>query len=616
MSQSKPLGLAASERDLLQRDYLLRAAQAISEPLDLGEVLSRVIRTAVAMTGGQAGAIALEQADGESQVVASYRLDPSFEMHLEPMLEGFGAAPPPRNDAGAATAKASTASPARGLQGPRASKRPGNAVGAERPTPTDRRDRFDPAAAEAGLEPVRPPESSAPLARYDHRFAEGISLHTLEEAPRTPEDPMQVLNLPLELADRTIGRIFVFRGEGAAAFTPLDTELLETFADQAAVAIHNADTHMRLAARERRLSAIVEHSPAGVLLLGPDGRVRSHNPAAARLLGRDGASLAGAAASDLIAVQDVQDRALPFALPRGEASASLQGHLRLPDGRRGAWVQLTATPLPDPRQPRTGWVLDLVDLSGYREAEDARRAFLAGLSHELKTPLSLIRGYAETMRYPQVREDDALHAEAIEVILDETEHLTQLVDQLLTAARLEAEALRLDLHTVDLGGELERLVQGFRHAHPDHGWQLELPASLPPILADPARLREIFGNLLGNAAKYAPAGSTVTLRASTEAGGLRVDVSDTGIGIGEADQERVFERFFRAAEQGKGAGLGLYMARAIAEAHGGRIDLASQPGRGSTFSVWLPADAGAAAARPPRPDRSAPPDPSQEPPPR
>ncbi|MCB9177360.1 MAG: PAS domain-containing protein [Caldilineae bacterium] len=612
MSQPKPLGIAASERDLLQRDYLLRAAQAISEPLDLSEVLSRVIRTAVAMTGGQAGAIALVQAGGESQIVASYRLDPSFEMHLEPMLDHLDpAATPPRGTAGARAGEAST-------RDAKLTRHRGDAANeaddgkAERQRAADRRARIE-LAAEAALEPLRPAESPAPLARYDRRFAEGISLHTLADAPRTPEDPMQVLNLPLELADRTIGRIFVFRGEGAAAFTPLDSELLETFADQAAVAIHNADTHMRLAARERRLSAIVEHSPAGVLLLGPDGRVRSHNPAAARLLGRDGASLVGADAGDLIAMQDVQDRALPFTLPRDEASASLQGHLRLPDGHRGAWVQLTATPLPDPRQARAGWVIDLVDLSGYREAEDARRAFLAGLSHELKTPLSLIRGYAETMRYPQVRADDALHAEAIEVILDETEHLTRLVDQLLTAARLEAEALQLDLHTVDLGGELERLVQGFRHAHPDHVWQLELPEALQPLQADPARLREIFGNLLGNAAKYAPAGSTVSLRASAEAGGLRVDVSDAGIGIGEADQERVFERFFRAAEQGQGAGLGLYMARAIAEAHGGRIDLASQPGKGSTFSVWLPADSGAADAEPPGPAGTASPHSSQEP---
>ena len=168
MSQPKPLGIAASERDLLQRDYLLRAAQAISEPLDLSEVLSRVIRTAVAMTGGQAGAIALVQAGGESQIVASYRLDPSFEMHLEPMLDRLDpAATPPRGTAGARAGEAST-------RDAKLTRHRGDAANeaddgkAERQRAADRRARIE-LAAEAALEPLRPatmmlPAESVPTA--------------------------------------------------------------------------------------------------------------------------------------------------------------------------------------------------------------------------------------------------------------------------------------------------------------------------------------------------------------------------------------------------------------------------------------------------------------------
>ncbi len=574
MSQAKPLSLATDERELRQRDFLLRAAQAISEPLDLREVLARVIRTAVSMTGGHAGAIALRQSEGDLQVVASYRLDASFEIHLESLLDPYGM------QVTGSEETSTTGTPDREAEA--SSRAP--QVGRDPRTMEEPSRRADFGAYEDSA------PSAAPLARYDRALAEGITVHDIEAGAGEAEDPQQMLNLPLDLAGKTIGRIFVFRSQGAAAFTPLDAELLELFADQAAVAIHNADTHMRLAARERRLAKLVEHGPAGVLLLDAEGRVRSYNPAAARLLGRDAESLAGQPAGDLIRLIDAQDRPLDFALPEGEAPAGALGHLRLSGGRRGAWAQVTATPLPDPRRSRAGWVVDLIDLSGYKEAEDARRAFLAGLSHELKTPLSLIRGYAETLRYPQVRQDDALHEEAIGVVLEETDHLTRLVDQLLTAARLEADALELDLHTVEPRAELERLVEGFRRARPAHRWALELAEDLPVLRADPTRLREIFGNLLSNAAKYSPEGSTIMLRAEPDGAGLRVEVRDEGIGIDEAERERIFERFYRVSESGNGAGLGLYMARAIAEAHGGRIDLASQPGQGSSFSVWLPAE--------------------------
>ncbi len=583
-----------------QRDYLLSVARALNADLDLPQVLGRVIRAAVAMTGGQAGAIALRQPDGDLRVAASFQLEERFEHFLEPLLDPPGA-PAQAAPTGVSSAALPRRAGGRGRAGPEAPApgasaptlpgipAPGSAL---RETGGDGASTAAPARPAARHDRLRLPDpaAAAPLARAAAAPGTGLAvvdLGTGSEAGR------QALALPLEIGEAVIGRIFVFRSEGAAAFTPLDGQLLQTFADQAAVAIHNADTHARLAARERRLSALVEFSPAGSLLVAPDGTIRAHNPTAALLAGHPGEDLVGRDIRTVLALADPQGHPVVVDLPAGDGGATtVHGHVRpAGGGAPGAWVQLTLTALPSPHGQGAGFVADVVDLTGYKEAEDAKRAFLAGLSHALKTPLSLIRGFAETLRHPHIRSDDALAGEAIDVILDETGHMTRMVDQLLEAARLESGALRLDRHVVDLATEVRRVVDAFRGAHPGRAWSLDVAAGLPPVYADPLRLHEVLQNLVANAVAYSPPGSPVEVRAAAADGGRRVqvEVRDHGSGIAPADQARVFDRFERAARGGGGAGLGLYMTRAIVEAHGGRVDLASDVGRGSTFTVTLPA---------------------------
>jgi len=568
---------------LRQRDYLLRVAQALGADLDLPAVLARVIRAAVSMTGGQAGAVALREADGEMRVVARFRLEERFEHDLDAWLApGHGGA----GRAATATSEPVVIDDAGDGDGRESEIAPELVVDAPAP-----------AAAFA-------PEAAAPLSRSLRDVPPALEVYA---ATDDPHDTRQVLTLPLAIGEAPLGRIFVFRSEGAAAFTPLDGDLLQTFADQAAVAIQNAETHLRLQVRERRLAALVEHRPAGSLLLDARGAVVSANPAAESLLGTPEAALARRPIDAVVALEDDRGRAVALALPEAEATVTLLGYLRradvpasppaglgAPDALRPMpYVQVALTPLPGPRGERAGFVVDVVDLTGYKEAEDAKRAFLAGLSHELKTPLALIRGFAETLRLPSARADGRLVDEALGVILDETDHLTRMVEQLLMAARLQAGALALERHVVDLASELRRVVDTFRQAHPDRAWALELAPDLPPISADPLRLREVLQNLLANAINYSDAGSPIRVDASAPPGASTVQISvhDTGIGIAREDQARVFDRFVRATDRGDGAGLGLYMSRAIAEAHGGRLDVASAPGEGSTFTLTLPCDA-------------------------
>lgn len=585
---------------LRQRDYLLRAAQALSADLDLPKVLARVIRTAVTMTGGQAGAIALRDTDGEMRVVTSFQLEERFEHFLDPLLD-------PMNNAREADVHAADApdADAPDADAPEIDAPDADATEIDSRAADDARQAVARGADAApvpapipGLQGIDPPAAAAPTSPAPLvRVAEPGTAIVAFDLPAGPDAARQVLSLPLVIDDTVLGRIFVFRSEGAAAFTPLDGDLLGTFADHAAVAIQNAETHMRLRARERRLAALVEHSPAGSLLLDVDGRVVSFNPAAVALAGRAEAELTGADARELLVLEDErgQGLALDLGLDRSDADAAptVQGYLRRRNASQPPFVQVTVTPLPAPRGGRAGYVVDVVDLSGFKTAEDAGRAFLAGLSHELKTPLALIRGFAETLRYPQVRADERLAGEALDVILDETGHLTEMVDRLLLAARLEAGALALDRHLVDLAGEIARVAGTFARAYPDRAWTIDVPADLPPVSADPLRLRAVLENLLSNAVKYSDPGTPIRVDAAADPDGsaVRIRVQDRGIGIATEDQARVFERFVRATERGEGTGLGLYMSRAIARAHGGSLDVESALGRGSTFILRLPCEA-------------------------
>ncbi len=550
-------GAGAPDYRLQQRDYLLRIARAMTARLDLKAVLSLVIESAVEMTHGQSGAIAMRQPDGRRQVVASFGLVPQHALDLAgtpPRLAGLLAAP-----AAAANDRPAGARPA-----PLATARDKPAASAAPNLPA-----LGSTLTDADLGMIRR-DAPTVLALADD------------------EGRGQVLALPLEVAGEDVGLILVFRSAGAAVFTPLDTELLDDFADQAAVAIHNARLHERLVARERELAAIVHYDPSGVLLLDGHGHVRDCNPALRRLTGAGGAVLVNRSLAEVLPLVDDGGRPLALPLPAGEAPTALQGWLRQADGGRGAYVQVTVVAVRTPSGVADGYVADVVDLSAYRASEDAKNVFLAGLSHELKTPLALIRGYAETLRMPAARSDPALFDDAVDVILDETNHLTAMVEQLLTAARFQSGAVGLRFDEVDLAGLLRRLVGEFAHTQPERDWSLRLPDDLPPVVADPARLREVFQNLLANAAKYSEPGTPVMVTGSLGEGEVVVTVADHGMGIAPEDQGRIFERFVRATDRAEGAGLGLYMCRVIVEAHGGRVTVASAPGVGSAFTVHLP----------------------------
>jgi signal transduction histidine kinase len=225
-----------------------------------------------------------------------------------------------------------------------------------------------------------------------------------------------------------------------------------------------------------------------------------------------------------------------------------------------------------------------------RRLSALRADFISLVSHEVRTPMAAVIGSARTLQQrwrdlsPEQR--DAFLA----LIADETDRLAALVGEVLDTSRIDSGTFSYAFADFDLGGLVNETVATAELARDDANITASVPSDLPVVHGDPARLRQVLTNLIDNAVKYSPEGAPVEVRASAVNGHATVEVVDSGSGIPPEDQTLIFEKFgrVRGTSSKPGTGLGLYIARAIAEAHGGTIEVSSDPGHGSTFALTLP----------------------------
>ncbi len=244
--------------------------------------------------------------------------------------------------------------------------------------------------------------------------------------------------------------------------------------------------------------------------------------------------------------------------------------------------------------PQGGAVLVLHDLTDLRRLEMVRRDFVANVSHELKTPLTSISGYAETLL--DDRPDPETSARFLEVILGNARRMQRLVDSLLDLSRIESGSWQPKVEPVGVGAVARETWAGLAARAAQRKVELVVDADDPAPIeahADADALRQVLTNLLDNALRYTPPGGRITARARRDDGGVTVSVSDTGSGIGGDHLSRIFERFYRAdpsrSRDEGGTGLGLAIVKHLIEAHGGRVWAESELGRGTTINTWFPA---------------------------
>lgn len=507
-----------------QRDYLLEISRAITQELNLDNLLARILKLSAEMLAGQAGLIALREESVGWTIAVSHGIRSAFLEYLHPLLEEITV-------------------------------------------------REDPARFEI-------PEINRLFQELTRSATQGL---------------LTGVGLPLIARKQVIGVIFIFRNY-AGGFSANDRALLQSFADQAAIAVHNAQLYTQVRREKRRMDALLDSAADGIIILTPDHVIERCNPAFAHMLGKPVKDLLGHFHHDIIQWEQHEDGLTLEQAEAGgwpltpNATLYIEGDIK----RENALplpVGITYAPLLNQEGILVNIIATVRDISHFREADELKSTFISVISHELKTPVALIKGYVSTLRREDATWDPLIVKDSLEVIEEEADRLTEMIDNLLDASRLQAGALSINLTDVNLMDLVERIAQKFRTQSNIHNIVIDFPETFPVILADDDRMSQVISNLISNAIKYSPQGGDIQISAQVHAQQVVICVHDQGPGIASEDIPYVFNRFYRSSKASrttKGAGLGLYLARAVVEAHGGRIWVDPKPGDGARVCFSLP----------------------------
>jgi PAS domain S-box-containing protein len=490
-----------------QREYLLEIARSITQELNLDKLLQRILELAAEMLAGKAGLIALRDEHSGWSIGASYGIQPTFLQHVNPLLAEI-----PENE---------------------------DQIRLELPQ----------------------------VNRLLQMLTQRASMNLLTG-----------VGLPLIYEKRVIGLIFVFRGY-QGTFSHNDRAILQSFADQAAIAVINAQLYTQVTREKSRLDALLDSAADGILIMSADHKIEKCNQAFARILHKDEEEIRGKNHEEIIQWNALQQGSpLEEAELHGwpltaQANLYVEGDLDRPDGSTLP-VGVTYAPLISGDGRLINIIASVRDITHFREAEEIKSIFVSVVSHELKTPVALIKGYVGTLRRQDVSWDSEIVQDSLEVIEEEADRLTELIDNLLDASRLQAGKFSLNLTEIKLDQLAAEMAERFKTQTEKHRILVQFPDNFPVIVGDKNRLEQVFYNLLSNAVKYSPDGGEIRISGQVRSEQVIVCIQDQGTGIAQDDLPHIFDRFYRADEAAKktqGAGLGLYLSRAIIEAHQGRI---------------------------------------------
>ncbi len=512
-----------------QRDFLLGITRAITAQLDQSEVLRRVLNASLAMLAGRVGIVALtDRADGKLVIRAYSGINADVVPQLNHLLHELMSA------------------------------------------------------------------------RDDDGFSREYLNAKLQEMADTIDKRLeQSIAMPLVFARNPLGLLIVFRSY-QTAITPEDLSALQSFADQAAIAVNNAQLYGEIAHERQRLAAILNSSGDGVFTMSPDLRFRQVNAAFERITGWRNAEAIDRHISEVINWARLDSRDIEQALSAGWAadarddhreSLYVEGDLIRRDSSELS-IGITYAPLRTAEGHLASIIGNVRDITNFRKAQEMQSVFISTVHHELRTPIAIIKGYASTLGRDDVEWDSDTVRDYATIIEEEADRLTALVEDLLTASKLQAaRELQLNFADADLHAVAAQSVARLESGANQH-IVLSFPEDFPVIQGDAARLRQVIDNLLTNATKYSPANSTITVGGRYSRTSVTVFVRDEGPGIANDQLERIFERFYRIDDRltrrTQGTGLGLYLARAIVQTHGGDISVKSAVGSGSTFYFSLP----------------------------
>jgi PAS domain S-box-containing protein len=390
------------------------------------------------------------------------------------------------------------------------------------------------------------------------------------------------LGVPLFGSESILRGVLAVYGERARSWREEEVEALLALAANASAALTNAELYQRVAVEKERNDAILANIADGIVAVDREGAVVLWNGAAERITGIRASEALGRQPAELLQRQlESED-----GTPEGDREVSIRR------GGRELTLSLTEAVMRDPAGEIAGRIFAFRDISADRLVEQMKSDFVSTISHELRTPLTSIYGFAETLLRRDSLFSETERATFIGYIASESERLTQIVDALLNVARLDTGDLQVQLSPVDLEAVLADAVNGqdVDHGANGHSFVVDVQEGRLTAQADRDKLRQILANLLDNAVKFSPEGGTVTVAARRRSDIVELRVTDEGVGVPEAERERIFRKFYRGAggTNGGGTGLGLFIARGLVTAMGGKIWVESAEGRGAHFIFELP----------------------------
>lgn len=515
-----------------QRDFLLEISRAITSRLDLTEVLKRVLHASVVMTAGRVGLIALRNPDDQQFYIRAFT---GIPQEAVPLIN----------------------------------------------------EKLHELMSDVS-------KNSTPYNYIETKLTEIAS--SIDKVLR------QSVAMPLVFDKSPLGLLIVFRSYEVEV-TRNDVQILQSFADQAAIAVHNAQLYENINQERQRLRAILDHSGDGVMILDANLHILQVNRTFEYMTAWNAEDAVGLHQDDVIMWVNTDHISLHDAIkqgwpqPRRENEAAdtfyVQGELERRDGMELS-IGITYAPLFHPDGKLANIIANLRDITNFRKAQQMQNVFISTVSHELRTPVALIKGYASTLTRDDVQWDVETVKQSLNVIEEEADRLTELIEDLLTASKIQAErTVKLNLADVRLDQIAQHSLERIRTQSTRHKFELSFQDHFPAIQGDARLLRQVIDNLLTNAIKYSQ-GGTITIGGRYNEDTVTIFVRDEGEGIPESEQRRIFERFYRVdsklTSKTQGTGLGLYLSKAIIEAHRGKIHVKSQPGHGSTFYFTIPRD--------------------------
>jgi PAS domain S-box-containing protein len=404
--------------------------------------------------------------------------------------------------------------------------------------------------------------------------------------------------VPVDASDESRGLLAVYRDE---PLSEAERALLSALCSQLEVKLDNhrlfleaVEQRAQVAQQRAQLAEIVANTSDGIAVVAADGTVISWNPAMWRITGFPPKDVEGRTLDAALPAKlgEGEDRSLIDVLAAAEEPVDVL--VARADGIE-RWLRCTGSPIPGPSGGVKGRVVVVRDVTTERETEQLKQSFVGMVSHELRTPLTPLKGFLMSLANGLIDDSPDVRHEYYEIMLRQASRLEQLINDLLDVSRIDAGTVGLEERLVDLSTLLLEQVGEF--TSPEQVQRVHFAGPDEPVTAmvDPLRVGQVFTNLLSNALKYSPPDSPVDVTVQATSQDAVVSVRDRGPGLAGEDQLRVFEPFHRVdnslTRTTGGTGLGLYIARRMVEAMGGRVWVESQLGDGACFSFSLPLDA-------------------------